>query len=500
MPLRRITSLRARLLLGVVVVAAVGLLIAGFVTYREERAFLLGQVNSDVVESFNTVEDQVDTKNHLRFAAPPLAAAPSARGDGDPSGAVARGPGPPLEHQIDPAGTFGEHINLAGQRVGQPVAYDYAAQYEPRLPRDLASAISTPRDPRLFTVAAKGDPSLSYRLMIRPADVGYGATVVGISLASTNASLSRLQTIEAIVISAVLAALALLAWLVIRIGLRPLDRIASTAGAIAAGDLSRRVSPANERTEVGRLGLALNTMLGQIEQAFARRQESEDRLRRFLSDASHELRTPLTSIRGYAELLRRGAAAGPEETAKATERIEQEAARMGSLVEQLLALARLDELPGGRREPVDLAPLVRDAGEDARAAAPDREIAVKAARGEHVIEGDPDELRRVLSNLLANAIKHTPAGTTIELSLIRAEGLERIEVRDHGPGLPAGAEQAIFERFWRVQPGRERGRAGAGLGLAIAAEIIAGHGGQISAANARGGGARFVIELPPAVS
>ena len=140
----------------------------------------------------------------------------------------------------------------------------------------------------------------------------------------------------------------------IRLGLRPLDRIGATAGAIAAGDLSRRVSPAEPRTEVGRLGLALNAMLGQIEHAFGERQASEERLRRFLSDASHELRTPLTSIRGYAELFRMGAAARPGETAKAMARIEEEAARMGVLVEDLLALARLDEMPEARREPVDL--------------------------------------------------------------------------------------------------------------------------------------------------
>src|ERR1019366_1113873 len=143
--------------------------------------------------------------------------------------------------------------------------------------------------------------------------------------------------------------------------LRPLDRMGATAGAIAAGDLSRRVSPAESRTEVGRLGLALNAMLGQIEDAFAERQASEDRLRRFLSDASHELRTPLASIRGYAELFRMGAAARPEDTAKAMARIEEEAARMGVLVEDLLALARLDEMPAAGREPVDPARLARDA-------------------------------------------------------------------------------------------------------------------------------------------
>jgi two-component system OmpR family sensor kinase len=494
-------SLRARLLLGLVVLAATGLLAAGYVTYREERSFLLGQVNAEVAGSFTTVEDQVDSLDHLRFAGAQPGPAPDRRGDGAGAGAAGLPGAPPREHQIDPVGTFGEHVTWTGQREGQPVAYDFKAQYEPLLPRDLASYVSRPGvPPHLFTVGAAGGTGVSYRLMVRPSDVGYGLTVVGVSLASTDASLARLEEIEAIVIGSVLAALALLAWLVIRIGLRPLDRIAATAGAIAAGDLSRRVSPAQQRTEVGRLGLALNAMLGQIEQAFAKRQQSEERLRRFLADASHELRTPLSSIRGYSELLRRGATGTREERAKAIERIEQEAARMGTLVEQLLSLARLDELPEGLREPVDLAPLVEDAAADARAAAPDRQVAVKATRGAHHVEGDPQELRQVLANIVGNALKHTPPGTPLELTLARHDGFERIEVRDHGSGLPAGGEAAVFERFWRAEGGRGRGKAGAGLGLAIVAEIVRAHGGRVSAGNARGGGASFVVELPVATA
>jgi two-component system OmpR family sensor kinase len=299
----------------------------------------------------------------------------------------------------------------------------------------------------------------------------------------------------------VLVALSILAWLVIRVGLRPLDRIGATAGAIAAGDLSRRVSPAGGRTEVGRLGAALNAMLGQIEQAFAKRQESEERLRRFLSDASHELRTPLTSIRGYAELFRLGAAAGPQDTVRAMRRIEEEASRMGVLVEELLALARLDEMPVTVREPVDLAPLVEDAGRDARAVSPGRTISVsikpdaRGAPATHLVSGDIHQLRQVLANVVSNAIKHTPGRTPIELKLQSDGGLERIEVRDHGPGLPEDAQDAVFERFWRAEAGRERGKAGAGLGLAIVAEIVEAHGGRVSAANAPDGGAVFVIEI-----
>jgi two-component system OmpR family sensor kinase len=295
----------------------------------------------------------------------------------------------------------------------------------------------------------------------------------------------------------VLLVLAVVSLFLVRLGLRPLDRMAATAGSIAGGDLSRRISPATERTEVGRLGLALNAMLERLERAFVARQASEDRLRRFLADASHELRTPLASIRGYAELFRIGAAREPADTEKAMARIEQESARMGVLVEDLLALARLDELREPAREDVDLAALARDAVDDARAMAPDRPIDVTAS-GATTLLGDPHQLRQVLGNLLRNALVHTPAGTPVDVAVSRADGEVRLDVRDHGPGLPDGDAGVLFERFWRAEGGRERGRGGAGLGLAIVAGIVAAHHGRVEAADAEGGGARFTVHLPAA--
>ncbi|MEY2514091.1 MAG: two-component system, OmpR family, sensor kinase, partial [bacterium] len=227
---------------------------------------------------------------------------------------------------------------------------------------------------------------------------------------------------------------------------------------------------------------------------------SEERLRRFLADASHELRTPLASIRGYAELFRIGAAREGPEMEKAMRRIEAESARMGVLVEDLLALARLDEVRDIHREPVDLAALAGDAVADARAVAPEREITLDRGDGAVVLDGDPGQLRQVLSNLLRNALVHTPAGTPVEVGVRSSAGEAVLEVRDHGPGLPTGDPAELFGRFWRAEAGRGRGRAGAGLGLSIVAAIVAAHGGRAAAADADGGGARFTVTLPLAAA
>ncbi len=303
--------------------------------------------------------------------------------------------------------------------------------------------------------------------------------------------------IELIVSAAILLALALLAWWLVGVRLRPLRRMGETAGQIAAGDLSRRVEPANEKTEVGRLGLALNGMLAQIEGAFAERAAGERRLRRFLADASHELRTPLAAIRGYAELFRMGAQREPDKVERAMGRIEAESTRMGGLVDDLLTLARLDEVKSPAREPVALGALLDEACEDARAAALGSPISLRRPGGAEVeIEGDADQVRRVLDNLLRNAVVHTPERTAIDVSLAREGGEAVVRVRDHGPGIAADDPQAVFERFWRSSSSRGRGDGGAGLGLAIVAAIVHAHGGEVVAANAPDGGAELTLRLP----
>jgi two-component system OmpR family sensor kinase len=246
---------------------------------------------------------------------------------------------------------------------------------------------------------------------------------------------------------------------------------------------------------VGRLGLSLNTMLGRIEEAFAARAASEERLRRFLADASHELRTPLTSIRGYAELFRRGASRRPDDLEKAMRRIEDESSRMSALVDELLLLARLDQGREPASEPVLIAELAADACDDLRTAAPDRVVTLDADP-DALVSGDELQLRQVLANLLGNARVHTPPGAAVDVRVAVEGATVVLEVTDHGPGLPPGDLSHVFDRFYRADASRGRHQGGAGLGLSIVAAIVQAHGGRVGVLNVAGAGARFRVELP----
>jgi two-component system, OmpR family, sensor kinase len=462
-----VASLRARLVAALLGVAAAGLLVLGAVTYLEQRSFL-----------YQRVEDQA------RAAAGPLAR--QLDDDGPERGAQRGGPGDGPRDAGLPAGVYGELRDAQGRVIGRGVLdpFETGVTAEPEIPAGLEpgeeATVGGDRDYRVFATQEDG-----------------GTLIVAVPLTDTQTTLSRLLLVESLVIAAVLLFLAAVAWVIVRIGLRPLDRMAGTAARIAGGDLSHRVADPDPRTETGRLGTALNRMLDRLEEAFHERERSEQRLRQFLADASHELRTPLTSIRGYAELYRRGMATGPDDVDKAMRRIEDEATRMGVLVEDMLALGRLEEIADAPHRRVDLAALARDAVDDARATDPSREINAHAPNAVPV-HGDADQLRQVLANLIRNALVHTPAGTPIDVTVGAANGTGRLEVRDHGAGLPTDDPSVVFERFWRAAGGRkrDRGGAGAGLGLAIVAAVADAHSGRASAANAPGGGASFVVELP----
>ena len=358
--------------------------------------------------------------------------------------------------------------------------------------------------------------------------------VVGQNLADVDLAVSRLIWIDALVGTTVLAIIALLGVAIVRANLRPLVQIEQTAAAIAAGDLTRRVpdpepGAVEPRTELGRLSRALNAMLAQIEAAFtarahseqaaraaeaaarqaadaaraseARARRSEERMRQFVADASHELRTPLTTIRGFAELYRQGAAGSPEEAARLVRRIEDEAARMGLLVEALLLLARLDRERPLRLAPVELPVLASDAVQAARAVAPGRNILleIQSDARDLVVLGDDARLRQVIGNLMTNALTHTPPDASVTLRL-RAEGdLAVVEVADTGPGLTPEQAERVFERFYRADMARTRradGTSGTGLGLAIVAALVAAHGGDVGVTDTPGGGATFWVRLP----
>jgi two-component system OmpR family sensor kinase len=323
-----------------------------------------------------------------------------------------------------------------------------------------------------------------------------GQTVVfAVPIDDANATLGQLLRLELFISLAVVAATAILAWFLIDFGLRPLRRMGAVAGEIAAGDYSRRVEPATAKTEIGRLGLALNAMLAQIENAFAQRTASERRLRRFIADASHELRTPLTSIRGYSEMLRRGAGDSPEDAGLARRRIEEESVRMSALVDDMLLIARLDQGRPLETGPVDLQAIARDAAADARVVAPQREITLQAPDAV-MVSGDDTRLRQVVGNLVRNALVHTPAASPIEIAVTTSNGTAQLSVADHGPGLKMEDRDRIFEPFYRADASRSRDSGGAGLGLSIVNAVVVAHGGKVDVRETSGGGATFEVALP----
>jgi len=389
-----------------------------------------------------------------------------------------------------PPGSYAELIDPGGAVVAQG-SYESGTS-RPSLPTGVAAA--GPQT-RLLTVGST-QGSTHFRLIVATSADGY-TTVLATPTTQVTDSLDHLLVIEAIAIAALVAVVSAGTWLVMRRGLRPLERMAATAGQISAGDFRLRVDPGNSASEVGELGAALNSMLDGIESAFAEREATEIRLRQFLADASHELRTPLTSIQGFAELFRLNGEQARVDLPTILRRIEQESARMKMLVESLLLLARLDQKPAVDMRLTDLSVLAADACTDAVAVDPSRPVSLDAPQPVEVL-GDPAHLRQALSNLVSNALRHTPAGTPIDVSCTLQGDFAVVSVRDRGQGLDPEALLHVFDRFW--QGDKARAGSGSGLGLSIVAAIAGEHGGKAEASNAPGGGSVFTITLPRAGS
>jgi two-component system OmpR family sensor kinase len=483
-------SLQKRLVAVVALLLVIGLLVAEVVTYASVRSFLYGQADNTLAQN------EALGFNYLTYAAgrdlPITEASLSRRVSSDvyltllnrkgkvilrrPSGSPTRpDPAPILTKQVQVQQVPDIYSRV---RVGR-----YAGTLRP--------------DPAAVILGSTGDPDGQYRTVA--VTVPQGTLITSISLNPTNDTLASLRRVELIASLAVLLAMGVLVMVVVRRGLRPLRQMAGTADAIASGDLTRRVPEERPGTEVGRLGVALNEMLTQIEGAFAEKSASEERLRQFVSDASHELRTPLTSIRGYAELLGRGGFSDEAGRRKALKRIEEEATRMGGLVEDLLLLAELDRGRPLLAEPVDLQRICADAVGDSNAVAHGHHLMLETGPPV-VVVGDGERLAQVAHNLVRNALAHTPPGTEVSVSTGVAQNMGYIEVSDNGPGIAPGEAGRVFDRFYQGDPSRSA--TGTGLGLAIVraiAEALHGSAEVLSVPGPRSG-ATLVVRIPLAAT
>ena len=471
-------SLLNRLTLGVVLLSAMGFLASDVAAQTLMRSYLTQQMDSELLSVAGGSFPRVERAGIAR----------EARGYQSNEGDA---PAVPLQSVpssisltlIGPAGI------ILGQIGGDLNSTEITSYLQSITPEQVIERANQP-----FTIEA---PQSDFRVIAQRLPTGLGIVVVAQSFEDIDRTLLRLQGLFILIGLVMILFIALASRKVITVGLRPLANVEATAERIAEGDLTARLPDLKPTTEVGRLVNTLNTMLGRIEESFAARVESESKLRRFVADASHELRTPITAIRGFAELHRQGAVAGEEKTKELIGRIESESMRMGSLVEDLLLLARLDQSRQMKSEPVNLSKLVLDAVESARAAGPNHPVNFNKSDEEIYALGDNDRIHQVVANLLANARTHTPVGTKIDVSVFQSEDGVRIRIADDGPGLSEKDQAQIFERFYRADPSRVRtGGEGTGLGLSIVEAVMRAHAGEVSVESELGKGAAFTLFFP----
>ena len=479
-------SLRTRLLVGVLLLSALGFAASDFVAKSAMKNFLITQVDTQLMSVADGSLLRVDR------------AGIQSDGDRDEnSGATTAKSSAPLTPLrsvpssvsitlLDP---FGNYVGGVGGDLNSQKITTYLAGTLP------ASAAKYGKRP--FTLEVPGS---DFRVVARVLPSAMGSVFVAQSLSGVDESTKRLSFLFIFIGLIALLLIGIASRTVIKIGLRPLANVDRVAEQIAEGDLTARLPDAKPDTAVGRLVTSLNAMLSRIEESFSARTESESKLRRFVADASHELRTPLTAIRGFAELHRQGAVKGEGATAELVGRIENESIRMGALVEDLLALARLDQARDYVAKPVNLTELVTEAVESARAAGPNHPITVDLPEEAFVL-GDLHKIYQVVANLLANARVHTPAGTPISVSIKSDDEGTTISIADSGPGLSEADQARIFERFYRADPSRNRAKAeGSGLGLSIVDSVMQAHGGRVGVSSTVGGGATFTVFFPVAAN
>ena len=475
-------TLRTRLLTLLAALLVAVCLVVGTVTVVQLRGYLVQRLDTQLVAAG-------DRSTHA--------------GGGPP----ANGTGSPVDHGADFAQAAGQGAGTLGARIvsGQVTAANVLTQ------NGTLSALSTADAARLTRIPADNTPRTmrvgsrgKFRLIAARAVDG-DVLVTGLPLGDVDTTVDRLIVVEVAVAGIALLLAIGAGFVIMRRTLRPLRRVAATATRVSMLPLERgevalaeRVAGADTdpHTEVGQVGGSLNRLLDHVTHALTARQASETRVRRFVADASHELRTPLASIRGYAELTRRNRDSVPPEIAYALVRVESEATRMTTMVEDLLLLARLDSGRELAQQPVDLTRLVIDAVSDAQAAGPDHRWELDLPEEPVTVTGDSASLHQVLVNLLANARTHTPAGTKVVTSVASSQpGTVVVSVLDDGPGIAAELVPTVFDRFARGAESRTRASGSTGLGLSIVAAIVTAHHGTVHLTS-RPGQTAFLVRLP----